>query len=311
MSSGPYPISLLNDIHQWFPDILYNPSRFRDVQDLLGYIRQVADVNPYTQGLQHYIAHQNHRHTHHGQHTHHSHQAPPRTIAPRVPTPTTRYVPPSTASASAAPQREPPIGNGMRRNPLESLLSASSSTHSSAAPSSLLEWLRPSANVTETTYEYTATTNMNGHPVTARIRTVPLSASAMEDDDMDNLTEQTMNSILTQLLSPGNLRSFLEQNVEVAPTEQEIARASVLETPTEALEDNCAICQDGMEADQSLRRLRHCRHVFHQTCIDTWFRTNVHCPTCRHDIRTTSVSAPPPVPPQHRRTNIRDPPETD
>ena len=134
---------------------------------------------------------------------------------------------------------------------------------------------------------------------------------------MDNLTEQTMTSILTQLLSPGNLRTFLEQNVEVAPTEQEIARASTLETPTEALEDNCAICQDVMEAEQTLRRLNHCHHVFHKMCIDTWFRTNVHCPTCRHDIRDISVtnsasaSAPPPVPPQHRRTNIRDPPEAD
>lgn len=186
-----------------------------------------------------------------------------------------------------------------------------SSTRSSTIPSTHVDWLRPSTSTTETTYEYTATTSMNGQPVTARIRTVPLPMME-EDDDMDNLTEQTMTSILTQLLSPGNLRSFLEQNVEVAPTEQEIARASTLESPTEALEDNCAICQDTMDAEQSLRRLNHCHHVFHKMCVDTWFRTNVHCPTCRHDIREVpaSASAPPPVPPQHRRTNIRSP-ETD
>jgi hypothetical protein len=186
------------------------------------------------------------------------------------------------------------------------------SAQPSTVTSSLTEWLRPSAEVAEATYEYTATTNMNGHPVTARIRTIPLSMSVAEDNDMDALTEQTMTSILTQLLSPGNLRTFLEQNVEVAPTDQDIARGSTLETPTEALEDNCAICQDVMEAEQSLRRLHHCHHVFHKPCIDTWFRSNVHCPTCRHDIRDTSVtSAPPPVPPQHRRTNIRDASESD
>lgn len=306
MSSGPYPIPLLNDIHQWFPDILYNPTRFRDVQDLLAYVRQVADVNPYTQGLQQYIAHQNH------------HRAPAPAPAPRRPTPTTRYVPPSpsTAStgftASAAASANATRGNGHRSNRLEPFLPMASSNRSSTVPSSLAEWLRPSTDVTETTYEYTATTSMNGQPVTARIRTVPLRTAMMEDEEMDNLTEQTMTSILTQLLSPGNLRSFLEQNVEVAPTEQEIARASTLELPAETLEDNCAICQDTMEAEQSLRRLNHCHHVFHKTCIDTWFRTNVHCPTCRHDIRDApaSASAPPPVPPQHRRTDIRAP-ETD
>jgi hypothetical protein len=139
-----------------------------------------------------------------------------------------------------------------------------------------------------------------------------MGVSAMEDD-MGALREQNMTSILTQLLSPGNLQSFLEQNVEVAPTEQEIAQASTLETPTEALEDNCAICQDAMEAEQSLRRLHHCRHVFHKMCIDTWFQSNVHCPTCRHDIRDTSAtsSSPPHVLPQYRRTNIRDPSQTD
>jgi len=51
MSRDVYPIQLLNDLHNYFPDVLYNSGRFRNIQDLLGYIRQVADINPYTQGL--------------------------------------------------------------------------------------------------------------------------------------------------------------------------------------------------------------------------------------------------------------------
>lgn len=133
----------------------------------------------------------------------------------------------------------------------------------------------------------------------------------MEDDeeDMHAFADQAVTSILTQLLSPNNLQSFLEQNVEVVPTEQEIARASMIEQPTAILEDNCAICQDSMREGEQIRRLNHCRHVFHKLCVDSWFRTNVHCPTCRHDIRdaTASNNAPPPVPPNHRRTNIREP----
>ena len=46
----PYHIQLLNDLHEHFPDILYNPERFQNVQDLLLYIRQVASINPYMSG---------------------------------------------------------------------------------------------------------------------------------------------------------------------------------------------------------------------------------------------------------------------
>ena len=52
--SNIYSIGLLNDLHNHFPDILYNPHRFRNVQDLLEYFRQVARMNPYERGLQMY-----------------------------------------------------------------------------------------------------------------------------------------------------------------------------------------------------------------------------------------------------------------
>jgi hypothetical protein len=39
---NPYHISLLNDIHHWFPDILYRPERFETVTDLLQYIIHIA-----------------------------------------------------------------------------------------------------------------------------------------------------------------------------------------------------------------------------------------------------------------------------
>ena len=45
---------------------------------------------------------------------------------------------------------------------------------------------------------------------------------------------------------------------------------------------------DNIESNE-VRRIMHCRHYFHRTCIDTWFQTNVHCPTCRYDIRTPNT----------------------
>jgi len=54
-----YSISLLNDLHNHFPDILYRPERFRTVQDLLQYINHVAQTNPYNRGLSMYQRHIN------------------------------------------------------------------------------------------------------------------------------------------------------------------------------------------------------------------------------------------------------------
>ena len=45
--SAPYSISLLNDLHNHFPDLLYQPHRFRSVPDVLNYVISVANQNPY------------------------------------------------------------------------------------------------------------------------------------------------------------------------------------------------------------------------------------------------------------------------
>jgi hypothetical protein len=46
--SRPYSISLLNELHEHFPELLYRPSQFRNVGDLLNYVIGVAQRNPYT-----------------------------------------------------------------------------------------------------------------------------------------------------------------------------------------------------------------------------------------------------------------------
>jgi E3 ubiquitin-protein ligase ATL6/9/15/31/42/55 len=45
--SAPYSISLLNDLHNYFPDLLYQPQRFQSVPDVLNYVVSVANQNPY------------------------------------------------------------------------------------------------------------------------------------------------------------------------------------------------------------------------------------------------------------------------
>ena len=92
--------------------------------------------------------------------------------------------------------------------------------------------------------------------------------------------------ILDQL---ANLLTRAAEPVVVAPTTQQIERATTIRVPYSTEESvTCAICQDPLMTETEVRPLReitHCEHVFHQTCIDRWFQRNVRCPVCRFDIR--------------------------
>lgn len=158
-----YSIPLLNDLHNHFPDILYRPERFRNVQDLLGYIQNVARMNPYDRGLQMY---------------------------------------------NQRPQNQ---------------------------------------------WEIT-----------------------------DNIFVVNRRSILTRFLNE-YLFDDLE-NVPVIPTVEQVTNATNVYHVNGLQDDICTICQDNIESGE-VRRITHCMHYFHKTCIDTWFQTHVVCPTCRHDIR--------------------------
>jgi hypothetical protein len=54
-----YPSVILNDLHTYFPDLLYRPNRFANVGDVLNYIIGVANQNPYEAGrAEHQAQHQ-------------------------------------------------------------------------------------------------------------------------------------------------------------------------------------------------------------------------------------------------------------
>jgi hypothetical protein len=69
------------------------------------------------------------------------------------------------------------------------------------------------------------------------------------------------------------------------PSEEQLRERTTVHTLTENPEANCAICQDAMVVGQLTRRLHHCQHAFHLSCVDAWFSSHPTCPTCRHDIR--------------------------
>ena len=74
--------------------------------------------------------------------------------------------------------------------------------------------------------------------------------------------------------------------VLVAPTGAQVEQGSSLHTTIADSETPCSVCQDNIRTGETIRRLNHCNHTFHRNCIDTWYQRNVHCPVCRHDIRS-------------------------
>ncbi len=103
-----------------------------------------------------------------------------------------------------------------------------------------------------------------------------------------------LNTLLTTALFGTTLGATNEEladlltPVPVVPTPQQLNDATIvssLEPPADVV---CTICQDHeppVPSSTEWRIIRHCSHRFHRSCIDEWFRQNVHCPVCRHDIR--------------------------
>ncbi len=91
-------------------------------------------------------------------------------------------------------------------------------------------------------------------------------------------------NVLTSMLGQVNLQNL--QPVVVHPSAEQIERGSVFRNATqEDVHENCSICLDAIAVESPVRVLQPCHHIFHKTCIDTWFQRNVRCPNCNHDIR--------------------------
>ena len=120
-------------------------------------------------------------------------------------------------------------------------------------------------------------------PVTPVVQTYVAHPQPLSAADIGAMYD--FNTILYRALGvpvPGNF----SDPVPVRPTRAQIDAGSTLHTNLHESEAPCSVCQDAIRAGETSRRLNHCSHTFHQNCIDTWYQRNVHCPVCRHDIRT-------------------------
>lgn len=128
---------------------------------------------------------------------------------------------------------------------------------------------------------------------------INVSLNIQEEVSEQGLNDPLVNLLASSILAMANTpittvpltraqtltrQSNFMEPVIVRPTQEQIDNGSSI-VENVSTNDNCAICQEYMEGVQRIRRLNHCNHMFHDNCVSTWFRRNVHCPTCRHDIR--------------------------
>jgi hypothetical protein len=84
------------------------------------------------------------------------------------------------------------------------------------------------------------------------------------------------------------LNSFLNSSVPIYPTEQQIEHSTRLVRYSEInnpITDTCPISLERFNNNDNVRQIHHCGHIFSDTALNEWFRSNVRCPVCRYDIR--------------------------
>jgi hypothetical protein len=106
----------------------------------------------------------------------------------------------------------------------------------------------------------------------------PINPSTYLDNTTNN-DERELTNLIT---------SFLNSTVVIRPTEEQINNASRLVRYSQIPNPNsatCAISLDPFVASDMVRQIHHCGHIFFPEQFAQWFRSNVRCPVCRHDIR--------------------------
>ena len=245
-----FRVGLLDDLHNYFPDLLYNSDRFQSVQDVLQYVQGQARTlcNPFEQGQRAYRSHFQPQ----------QQQQQPQQQQPQQQQSNTIHIPVQSPTG--------PVGDSSG----SSILVDSTGSTQDVTPVRSIRSL--TVNPPRIYRRYQTTT--------------PYYTSIMNDlVNEENLIGINTLGSLSNLFNIALNPSFSSMNdVVVVPTNEQINNAtSLVNNLTTTGSEDCAICQEVME--ENLRKINRCNHLFHRSCIETWFQSGVTCPICRIDIR--------------------------
>jgi len=106
---------------------------------------------------------------------------------------------------------------------------------------------------------------------------------------INNGVQLPQQQMLGHMTTPFNFFN----NVPVFPTPEEISNATRIisfDNIEEPINDQCPITMSPFNPSDIVTQIVHCGHIFDVVHLNGWFRTNVRCPVCRHDIRDIAVS---------------------
>jgi hypothetical protein len=259
-----FNVGLLDDLHNYFPDLLYNSGRFNTVQDVLSYVQSQtrSRFNLFDYGARQY-----------------SHEIPPAHTENVVIQPNN----PTSARCTCSPfQRngEYPVTR----------LTEPSNTCPTCMPPEILTPQRPAPVLT--------TTVLPPPPIISRNRPRTHFSPTLFYTQESELLEpppstselSAMNSLLSLFSMPmGQTIYNTMENVVIRPTNAQIASATTIVPSIDTSDSTCSVCQELIEPNIPVRRINQCEHQFHKACIDRWFERSVRCPMCRLDIRDNGI----------------------
>lgn len=250
-----YGVGLLDDIHTYFPDLLYDQSRFTDVQSILRYVREQTEeqFNLFTRGQR---------------------EAQQRQPQPQQPAPTTTPVRPIQTHIPSAPVRPSRPVRNRSEGPFAPEGPFGANGYGIYNPP--IVPITPIAEQMINTFDNVITETYD----ISNLFQIP-AAQRQTRTDTNSLLSMLVNAVTAMP------RADLEP-VIVRPDTQTIERATSLRPARAADEEEvCSVCQENYTEGQAIRSITYCNHNFHKSCIDQWFERDVHCPVCRFDVRQT------------------------
>ena len=119
----------------------------------------------------------------------------------------------------------------------------------------------------------------------------PIERSTYINEFMNDLVTNNTSNMHSHENNP-DITEFLTtflNSVPVRPTQEQIDNSSrliVFDSIQSPNSTTCAISLEPFASGDTVRQLHHCGHIFFPDQFNQWFRNNVRCPVCRHDIRS-------------------------
>ena len=242
-----YGVGLLDDLHTYFPDLLYNQERFTDIQSVLQYVRDQTEsqFNLFARGQRETQQQQT------------QHQATVTTPA--------RAVQPRISPVPAAPGR--PLVN--TRNHW-----SNSGAEGPFGANGYGNYISQSDRIVDTFNTIVTET----YDISNLFQIPTAQRQTRTDTSLLSLLVNAVTSMPRADLEPVVVRPDT-QTIERVTTLRPARSSDESEV--------CSVCQENYTEGQAIRSITYCNHNFHKSCIDQWFERDVHCPVCRFDVRQT------------------------